>query len=113
MSDARFVATWLLILFCKPVFAGHTQDMGKPGHHNGLLCVSLSGVRSGLTASVQQVAEDPQALTWDATDGTLPAEVIGLRIETRHADEPPLSTAEPHLKPRQRAHPSRAPPVLA
>ena len=88
--------------------AQHWQRQG------GTSLVSRAVRRDQAVATlVQQVAEDPQALTWDATDGTLPAEVIGLRIETRHADEPPLSTAEPHLKPRQRAHPSRAPPVLA
>ena len=82
--------------------------------HGGTSLASRAIRRDQAAATpVQQVAEDSQSLAWDATDGTLPADVAGLRINAQRVDEPPLSTTEPHLKPRKRAHPSRAPPVLA
>ena len=65
------------------------------------------------STSVQQVAGESQALSWDHTAGTPPAALVGLRIDAQRVHEPPLSAAEPHLKPRKRAHPNRAPPVLA
>ena len=62
---------------------------------------------------VQHFARDSQALAWDLTDGALPAGAVGLQIDTEQTDEPPPAANEPHLKPHKRAHPSRAPPVLA
>jgi hypothetical protein len=63
--------------------------------------------------SVQQVAGESQALAWDHTAGTPPANLVGLRIDAQRVHEAPLSATEPHLKQRKRAHPNRAPPVLA
>lgn len=63
--------------------------------------------------SVQQVAEDSRAVVLDHADGALPAGEFTLQVEEQRADEPPTSAAEPRLKLRNRAHPSRAPPVLA
>ena len=59
------------------------------------------------------IAKEAQAVVSDPTDGALPAGGVTLRIDAQRADEPPLSAAEPRLTPRNRAHPSRAPPVLA
>ena len=61
----------------------------------------------------RQIAKDSRAAVSDPTDGALPAGGVALRIDAQRADEPPLSATEPRLKPRIRAHPSRAPPVLA
>lgn len=63
--------------------------------------------------AVQQVAEPSQILAQDLTAWAPSAQVAGLRVEARRALEPPVSLAAPHLKPRHRAHPSRAPPALA
>jgi hypothetical protein len=49
----------------------------------------------------------------DQAGVALPAGEVMLRIKAQRADEPPLSATEPRLKPRNRAHPTRAPPVLA
>ena len=82
--------------------------------HGGTSLASRAVQRDQAAAtSSQQAAEHSQSLAWDATDGILPADVAGLRIDTGRADEPPLSTTKPHLKPRKLAHSSRAPPVLA
>ncbi|MFY7916447.1 MAG: hypothetical protein ACOVPA_17465 [Rubrivivax sp.] len=64
-------------------------------------------------ASVQKFSEDSQALVWDHTDAALPADELGLRIHPLRAETPLLSATQPPLTPRKRAHPSRAPPVLA
>jgi hypothetical protein len=63
--------------------------------------------------SVQQITQDSPAVVLAPADGTLPAGEVMLRIDAHRADVPPLSVTEPRLKPRNRAHPSRAPPVLA
>ena len=82
--------------------------------HGGTSLTSRALRRDQAAAtSVQQVAEQSQALARDLTAWALTANVVGLQIEARQAHEPPLSPAGPHLKPRKSAHPSRAPPFLA
>ena len=83
--------------------------------HGGNSLASRAVRRDQTSAtSVPHVAQDSQALAWDLTDGTLSAEVVGLRIATRHSDEPPLSTTQPDLKPGENEGPvsSRAIPLL-
>jgi hypothetical protein len=63
--------------------------------------------------SVHQIAEDSRAVVLGPTDGALLAADVTLPIDAQRADEPQHSATEPRLTPRNRAHPSRAPPVLA
>jgi hypothetical protein len=82
--------------------------------HGGTSLASRAVRRDQLAVrAAQQIAEDSRAVVLDPTDGALPAAEVTLRIDARPADEPPLSAIEPRLTPRSRAHPSRAPPVLA
>jgi hypothetical protein len=82
--------------------------------HGGTSLASRALRRDQLAeTSVQQIAQDSRAVVWDPTGGALPADEVTLPIDAQRADEPPLSATEPRLKPRSRAHPTRAPPVLA
>ncbi len=64
-------------------------------------------------APAQQVAETGQASAWDPPVGALPATAFELRVDTRSAHAASPAAFVPHLKPRNRAHPNRAPPGLA
>ena len=63
--------------------------------------------------AAQPFADSGRAVVVDNAGGALPAGEVTLGVDEQRADEPPTSAAEPRLKLRNRAHPSRAPPVLA
>lgn len=88
--------------------AQHFQRHGGPSLASRALRRDQSAV-----LSVQQIAEDSRTGILAHAGGALPAGEGTLRVDAQHADEPPRSAAEPALTPRNRAHPSRAPPVLA
>lgn len=60
-----------------------------------------------------QIAENSRAEVLDHADGALPVGEVTLRIDAQRAAESAISTTEPRRTPRNRAHPSRAPPVQA
>lgn len=91
-----------------------TANVQHLQRHGGTSHTSRAVRRDQAAAmSVQHVAGDSQALGWDLTDGTPPAGEVGLQIDTQRANEPSLSATEPNLKQVRRAHPSRAPPLVA
>ncbi|MEJ7928863.1 hypothetical protein WG922_02645 [Ramlibacter sp. AN1015] len=64
-------------------------------------------------AATQQFAHAWHAAGIDDVDGPLPGGHFTFSNDECHADEAPPSKPAPRLKPRYRAHPSRAPPLLA
>lgn len=61
----------------------------------------------------RQLAQDQRAIDHDPLDAAQPVDLTTLRVAQERAEDQPTMTAEPRLKPRGRAHPSRAPPPLA
>ena len=129
-TGAWFRAVLLTLLAWAAVVCtglGGTVDVASPSlanklatnaqhlqRHGGASLASRAVRRDQAAAtSVQDVAEDSQAPAWDFTGETLLVQAVGLRIDTQRAEEPLPLITEPHLKPRERAHPNRAPPVLA
>jgi hypothetical protein len=91
--------------------AANVQHLQRQG---GTSLASRTARRDPVAAtSVQQLAQDSQALASDVPDGPPPTAERRLRIDTQQADEATPASTEPHHKPHNRAHPSRAPPFLA
>ena len=91
--------------------AANAQHLQRHGS-SSLTSRALRRNESAVT-SVQQVAEDSRAIGFHPTDGALPTSVVTLLIDAQQVDEPPRSATELCLKRRNRAHPSRAPPIRA
>lgn len=63
--------------------------------------------------AVRQLAQDTRAIGTEPHDAALLVDWTPLQVAQQQVDDQPGTTAAPPLKPRGRAHPSRAPPALA
>ena len=91
--------------------AANAQQLQR---HGGTSLASRAVQRDqSVVAAAQRLAQDSRAVVLDHAKGALLTGEVTLRIDAQRADEPPLSATETRLKPRSRAHQSRAPPALA